>query len=56
MSETEDQSEEDQNAMTLDDMKAEVDNKLKHQTGIVVFVVQLIVKLVPFVALYMVYG
>jgi hypothetical protein len=47
--------EEDMNAMSVDDMKAAVENKLKHQTAIVVFFVQLFAKLIPFAFIYVVY-
>ena len=51
-----DEGEEDENAMSLADMKSALDNKLKHQTEIVVFFVQLFVKLTPFVFVYLIYG
>jgi len=51
-----DQDEHDDSAMSLADMKSELDNKLKHQTEIIVFFVQLFVKLIPFLFVYLVYG
>lgn len=47
--------EEDLSAMSVEDMKALVENKLKHQTALIVFFVQLFIKLIPFAFIYVVY-
>ena len=47
--------EEDENAMTIDDMKAELEHRLKRQSVLTVFILETVIKLLPFVFVYLVY-